>query len=478
MAVEPGFTTGMRELEELIGGIRGPYMLLIVGHPGAGKSTLASQICYVNALKGHKCLYMSFYESKEKLFRNVAKLGINLVEAENKGLLVHVKLPVAATQEVLDTISRLVTKDSYRVVVVDSINPLMDFLKRKEQRAILLNFFYNLVDAINGLLVVVSEVPLGKEALSLGSIEFVADAIVYLKHRVSRGLVTRILEIRKVRGAPLTVVEVPFSIINVKGLRVYLPPRPERPLATLAERLKSREAISSILGPIYAGDIISISHPPSARDKRTNAPFVDIAVENDLKALVISYKYSRTELREIAFSLLTKYFELGEREANWVIDSYMHFESVNPASFSTPELAALEHELIETLNPGIVVFHGCEVPWKMIRDLGEGEYWSQLINQLTWLKNKGVLVVRHIGRVDPHFTRMNESLSDVTIRVHYRYEDGVVKPVWKAWRRGGEPLLIDFTSGEVIGKIKEFNEWFRGLIKEKMLKSEIASHST
>ncbi|MEM4469863.1 MAG: ATPase domain-containing protein, partial [Desulfurococcaceae archaeon] len=207
MAAEPEFTTGMRELDELIGGIRGPYMLLIVGHPGAGKSTLASQICYVNALKGHKCLYMSFYESKEKLFRNVAKLGINLVEAENKGLLVHVKLPVAATQEVLDTISRLVTKDSYRVVVVDSINPLMDFLKRKEQRAILLNFFYNLVDAISGLLVVVSEVPLGKEALSLGSIEFVADAIVYLKHRVSRGLVTRILEIRKVRGAPLTVVE-------------------------------------------------------------------------------------------------------------------------------------------------------------------------------------------------------------------------------------------------------------------------------
>lgn len=68
----------------------------------------------------------------------------------------------------LDTISKLVVNDSYKVVVVISINLIMEFLKESSTT----EPFYNLIDALSGLLVVVSEIPLGKEVLSLGSIEF------------------------------------------------------------------------------------------------------------------------------------------------------------------------------------------------------------------------------------------------------------------------------------------------------------------
>lgn len=47
-----GFTMGVDELNALIGEIVPPYTILIEGHPGAGKTTLGSSICYHNALRG------------------------------------------------------------------------------------------------------------------------------------------------------------------------------------------------------------------------------------------------------------------------------------------------------------------------------------------------------------------------------------------------------------------------------------------
>ncbi|MEM4848359.1 MAG: ATPase domain-containing protein, partial [Ignisphaera sp.] len=142
-----------------------------------------------------------------------------------------IRLPVASTDEILRILSTIVSRKSYEVMVIDSINPILDLIvKKEEQRAILLNFFYQLLNIVNGVLVVVAEIPLGKESLELGSIEFVADAIIYLKHRIEFGMLSRIMEVRKVRGAPLTVAEIPFSLNEGEGLKVYIPPKIERVL--------------------------------------------------------------------------------------------------------------------------------------------------------------------------------------------------------------------------------------------------------
>lgn len=462
------FTTGCKELDDLLGEIPEKYMLLIVGHPGAGKTTLASSICYANALKGYRCLYVSFYEDREKLFRNTAKLGIDLSRLEAANLVTFIKVPVMKPREVIDVVNEMIIKDGYRVVVIDSINPLIELYKEKEQRALLLNFFYNLVNAINGLLVTVAETPWGKESLNLGSIEFVADAIIYLKHRVSHGLLVRVLEVRKSRGSPLNVVEIPFEIVERRGIVVYPPSKPEKPVTLVEEKLKSRTIVEKMLGPVYRGDVITVSAPPNARTPMAFLPLIDIAVENDLKVLMISYKYSPTEMISVVRSALIKYMDLSNEEASWVVNKYIYVESVNPAAISIPRLAHFELRLVEEHKPSIVVFHACEIPWRLMKSVEESAYWSQLVNQLIWLENQGIIVARFISRIDKHFVKVSEALSDLVVRIHYRALEGTLKPVWYVWRRGEEPKVIDFTNKEVVEKMTECLSKFKEILKEKM----------
>ncbi|MEM2627631.1 MAG: ATPase domain-containing protein, partial [Ignisphaera sp.] len=336
------FTTGNRELDKLIGEIPRRSMLLIVGHPGAGKTTLASSICYANTLKGFKCLYVSFYEDKDKLFNNMAKLGVNLADVEAKNLLVHVKVPVVEPKEVIGIVNEFIARDGYSVIVIDSINPIMELYRKKEQRAILLNFFYNLLNAINGLLIAIAEIPWGRESLNLGAIEFVADSIIYLKHRVVHGLLVRLLEVRKTRGSPLSVIEIPFDIAENKGVVIYIPRKPEKPTAVDKEKLRSRVVVEEILGSIYRGDIITVSFPPNARSPLILAPLVDIIVENDLRALAISYRYSPTEIISTLSTVLVKYMGLEVDEAQKIVNKYIYAESINPAAISIPMLANFE----------------------------------------------------------------------------------------------------------------------------------------
>ena len=90
--IASGFTLGVIELDRILRDAIQPGTLLVIsGHPGSGKTTLASTICYVNALQGKKCLYISFQESKEKLYVNMARLGLNLEEIERRGVVEPLK---------------------------------------------------------------------------------------------------------------------------------------------------------------------------------------------------------------------------------------------------------------------------------------------------------------------------------------------------------------------------------------------------
>lgn len=446
------FTTGSRELDTLLGGFRSGGMLLIVGHPGAGKTTLASQICYANALSGKKCLYITFYEDRNRLFSNMRRLGIKLDEAEGKGLLRFAKLPITSAEDTMNTIVELIARGDYSIVIIDSINAAIELYERREaQRALLLNFFYQLAQTVNGMLITIAELPFGKESLELGAIEFVADAILYLKHRSVRGLLSRVLELRKVRGAPVSVTELPFAIVEGEGFKVYLPPRPERSLGRGDLIRGTLEITKHVLEPVRRGDIVYVSYPPIARAPLVAIPFIDLLVTNNLRGFFLSYRYSRDESLEAHIAALTRYAGLARDDAVKLLERHLYTESINPTSSSITHLHAVTVEMIEKLNPDVVMFHGVEV-FNVVAE--PQEYWTALINELLWLKNKGKLVVRFGSRMDLRWHRMNAALSEKIINLHYRRRNGKLIPTIYSWGRGREPALLEIDE-EVLAKLRE-----------------------
>jgi circadian clock protein KaiC len=268
------FTLGVPALAEFIGDIISPYTLLVAGHPGAGKTTLATTICYYNAIGGHKCLYVTFYEDKEKYYRNMKRLGLDLAQVESTGNFKFIRMPSTLDIElVVGEINGLV-KEGYDVVVIDSMTALLEpVASNPEKRAWLLNYFYQLPMVINGLLVLVAELPFGMERLELGSIEFVVDAIIVLKQRVEDGFLTRILEVRKTREAPIQVAEIPFSIVEDVGVKIYPPiVLKEVPPEGVEVQLVCKKLKESV-GHYHRGFIINIFSPQGRSSLRPSSEY-------------------------------------------------------------------------------------------------------------------------------------------------------------------------------------------------------------
>lgn len=466
--LEVVFSTGSRELDSVIGSLRSRSMLLIVGNPGAGKTTLASQTCYINALNGYKCLYITFYEDKDKLFRNMKSLGIDFAKAEARGLLEYIKLPMlSSAEEILKTVADLIPKVNPRIVVIDSINAILETLENREvQRAILLNFFYQLINTIDGLLIVIAELPFGKEQIDLGAIEFVADVVLVLKHRIEKGLVTRILELRKIRGAPLTVVEIPFSIAEGRGIEIFVPPRPERPASVTMAKLVAHEVTEYILGPIYKGDTIFMNIPGGSEFyPEILIPLVDLVVENDMKTLLITYRYSRDEIIEV-FTSMIQDIGLDRDTAISALEGSCIIEPINPASFSLTQLQSYIVTLVRKYNPDFIIFYAIEV----LQFIAErsSEYWSTAVNLLTWLKNQGKLVLRISGSIDPRWVKKHEAVADVVIRLRYRRIGREYRPIIFRWRRGVPPREIDLVEENLSDKIRELGKTLAEVIRKQL----------
>lgn len=418
-----------------------PYIMVVAGHPGAGKTTMASTICYSNAIKGHKCLYISLQEDKEKLYRYMSKLGLDLKRAESAGFLRFVKIPMTLDVEgVAETISKFVSED-YDVVVLDSVNALLDTLeKSSEKRSWLQNFFYTISRVINGLLILIAEMPYGSETLELGSIEFVSDAVLILKHKKEEGFLVRTLEIRKVRGAPTLLAEVPFSISEGRGIIVHAPVI----LDEVTERGEEIELPCNLLrrtlSHIHRGMVINITYPPDSDYVDLVLVLLSIALREGMKLLFLSYKYPPTSMREAVLKHIVK-MGLSEDLSKRIVEGSVVFKSINPFSYSVSQLVLRELSLIEELDPDIIVFHGVEIPR---HTTSISDHIRELYNQMNYLRKLGKIVVRIGAYTDDLSYKLESRIADVIMRFEYEGSEGDVNYKAYLWRRFRKPYIATY----------------------------------
>lgn len=443
----------MRELDRFLGlGVKGldrilgnfvspPYTMVLAGHPGAGKTTMASTICYSNALRGHKCLYISLQEDKEKLYKYMGKLGLDLEKVESMGFLKFVKIPMTLDIEgVSEAISKFISED-YRVVVLDSVNPLLDIIEKdSEKRSWLQNFFYTISRVINGLLILIAEMPYGSESLELGSIEFVSDAVLILKHKKEEGFIVRTLEIRKARGAPILLAEVPISISEGKGIEVWVPTILDEIVEVGKEIELPCNLLRKTLNHVHRGMVANIIYPSDSDYIDLALVLLSLAVKENMKLLFVSYKYSPTSMQEALIqSLVNKGLnrDLSER----LVKSHVVFKSINPFSYSVSQLVLRELSIIEEIDPDIVVFHGVEIP-RHTTDIGD--HIRELYNQMNYLRKLGKIVVRIGAYTDDFSYKLESRVADVIVRLEYEVLEGNVNYRIYLWRRFRQPYIATY----------------------------------
>jgi len=453
------FTTGIPGLDRLLSEVVTPYIILVAGHPGAGKTTMATTICHANALQGKKCLYITFYEDREKYYKFMKRLGLNLELLESMRLFKFTKLPLTLDVELLvNEISKAIS-EGCGIIVIDSISVLLEpVMNIAEKRAWLLNYFYQLPALLSGLVVLVAELLFGEEKLGLGSVEFVVDAIVLLKHRIEDGFLTRIVEVRKARGAPIHIAETYFTIAEGMGVVVFVPPLLGEIPYEHGELIPACGVLEKTIGHCHKGFLVNVFYPQPGAGFETLLGVLALAVRNNMKALVVSYIYPSHSIIEVLKHRLARIGLSGE-SLEKLLRKHMNIVSLNPFAHSLTQLAARELTLIEQFSPDIVVFYGVHLPRSTSGSYTE--FLKELFNQVMYLKSKGITVFRVGSCLDDYSCNAEASISDVTYRFERTIgEDGNVNIRAYVYRRFRSPAVL---SGK---EVSEYIEECEGVIRE------------
>ena len=438
---------GLESLDELYGrALRPGTLLVVMGHPGSGKTTLASTTCLSNALKGWKCLYISLQEDREKLFSYLRSLGLDMEAAERKGLLKFVKLPATMSAEsvegMIELINKMLVETGSRVVVIDSVSVMLLGIKDdNRKRALLQNFFTDLPKLLKGLVVLVEEVKPGGREDYASPLEFASDIAVLLRHEIERGTVSRYLEVRKMRGARVSVARMPFTIRPWRGLEVMVPPHLEDvPPEGEEIRLPCRE-LERAVGPIRRGSIIYVSYPPDARENVYYTGIVgSVVLSNKLKSLIVSFKIPVQQAIEYFASALK-----ARGEGEEVLDEaskYFKFHSLNPFAHSLSELISIIYGLAASDRYDAVMIH--EVGLLPFASKDYRELAAMVFNLVNALKARGVTVMLTGSRIDEKAHRLYSSLADIIISIDLprRGRRGRQDMAIYAWSRGNRPLVL------------------------------------
>ncbi len=286
----------VEELDQELGSLYLGALVVILGHPGVGKTTLVSKILECNLENGFKAVYFSTSETRDKYFRFMEDLGIRLRRFDEEGRLRFVEVPTLSGESACEFFTELFTdvvaREDPDIIVIDSVTPVLWFLKSEEARRSFLHAgIYKLVSDLKKTVILVGDLPYGRESVELGGIEFVADVVLIAKLLSERGRPTRRLEVRKVRGRGVRLCEIPFTIVSGPGIKIIRPPISKHEISSIGRgvTILNKDDLGAVVGPIYRGEQVLVTYPVGADvPLRFSALLARRALENNLKLLIIT----------------------------------------------------------------------------------------------------------------------------------------------------------------------------------------------
>ena len=236
--------TGVPGLDDLLnGGIPDRRVVLIVGGPGSGKTTLASQFLYKGISDyNENGIFVSIDEGKEHYYSEMANFGWDFAQAEKDGkfaFLDATKMSRAAmlrermnlesqslrgkqlqVDKLVEKIENIIDEIGAKRVVLDTLATLFHrFPDPIERRVAVIDLIESLTDLKITTLITTE---LGKLSLDreVTVEEYQAHGVILMQTLFSSGATSRALQVVKMRGTKTNSNLVPYRI-DSSGIEIF-----------------------------------------------------------------------------------------------------------------------------------------------------------------------------------------------------------------------------------------------------------------
>jgi len=301
--------TGIDGLDEVLdGGFPKGRTTMIRGGPGAGKTLFSLQYLVQSALQGTAGIFVTFEESADAIRTNAATLGWDLPALERRGLLFiyHAKVDPTAVisgpfslqglMAIIDGKARVL---GARHLVIDAIDIVMRRFNDEARARDEINSLHEWLGE-NEFTTILS-VKLNEEpdlTARFGFLDYMADCVVRLDHRVTEQISTRRLRVQKYRGSSFGTNEYPY-VIGGNGISLVSIGSAQLGYSELgAHQSTGNLELDAALGGGYRRNACVLIAGASGTGKTTLATtFVAAACARGEKVLYISYEESPAALQ-------------------------------------------------------------------------------------------------------------------------------------------------------------------------------------
>jgi KaiC/GvpD/RAD55 family RecA-like ATPase len=227
--------TGIKGMDEVLqGGLPKGRIILVVGSPGSGKTTFATQFLAGGAKLGEPGLYVSLDEKPEQVKADLSSFNWDLEQLEREGKLTFIDasqlrrpriatasdnprvsvslLPELTLPALARTIKKVTMEEGTKRIVVDPITSLMLRYPEEPKRRRALLLFFDALESTGCSVLVTTELRTSMLARRFQLEEYLSQGVILLHTIVHDGNVIRALQVEKMRGTSHDTQLRPYQI--------------------------------------------------------------------------------------------------------------------------------------------------------------------------------------------------------------------------------------------------------------------------
>jgi circadian clock protein KaiC len=301
--------TGIAGFDEISdGGLPRGGVTVVLGGAGAGKTIFGIQVLAHGAREDHEPgILVAFEESADRIVANTASFvwggealnqqGVHVLDAQ-----LSQSVEQGGDFDLLGLLAILGAKAKQvgaRRIVFDGLDVLLSYLG---DAALIRREAFRLREWVyqNGLTAILTAKAESAEACVSADydfLQFMADCVVTMHHRVVHGTALRFVRVAKYRGAAHSANEVPLTITRV-GIEVAANTATELAYPASTERISSGvERLDAMLGGgYYRGSSVLITGVPGTAKTSLAAAFAEAAARRGERTLYVSFDEGSSQI--------------------------------------------------------------------------------------------------------------------------------------------------------------------------------------